>query len=190
MMTTSYLTPVELVYRKLSQPSPPEPARVVQEFTRQPELTREEVDAIIQRKRSATPEQLQAIIDLAQHYKLSTWERNQLGVDTGIALAARAHGKPDLDSLFIHEVLDYADTPFGLLANRSFFEREYRRGAEAISCCRNHRPPRCGCWVAQRQMLWHVQNVYGGRSPEGYAAGKIWSALDDLEGVARPERGQ
>jgi hypothetical protein len=185
MTPTPYLTPVELIYRKLSQPSPPPPARARQEPKLQPELTREDVDAIIQRKRSATPEQLHAIIDRAQHYRLSTWERNQLGVDIGVALAAKARGKPNSDSVFIHDVLDYADTPFGMLANRSFFENQFKRGAEGISCCRAHHPPRCACWAPQRQMLWHVQSVYGDRSPEAYVGGRIWEALEEMEVAAR-----
>jgi hypothetical protein len=192
MMPTPHLTPVELIYRKLSQPSPPQPARVSQEPKLQPELTRDEVDAIIQRKRSATPEQLQAIIDRAQHYRLSTWQRNQLGVDIGVALAAKARGRPNSDSVF-----KSSSTTFWIMPTRhsecwptaassrislSVARKEFHAAGQT------HHPPRGACWAPQRQMLWHVQSVYGDRSPEAYVGGRIWEALEEMEVAARPHR--
>ena len=188
--TMPFITPLELAYRSISQPSPPKPTRVVSQAPKAPELLRDDVIQILQGNRSATLDELQNIIARSQHYRLSTWERNQLGVQLGIAFAEKARGIPDRNSQFIHEVLDYADTPFGMLANRSFFEREYRRGTAAISHCRHHRPPRCQCWRNAREILWHVTDVHGGESPEAYAAGKIWEALDQMDVAARPERAQ
>jgi len=185
----TFITPLELAYRSISQPSSPKPARAVIQVPEAPGLTRDDVVQILQGNRSATLYELQSVIASSQRYRLSTWERDKLGVQLGIALAEKARGIPDRNSQFIHDVLDYTDTPFGMLANRSFFEREYRRGAMAISHCANHHPPRCECWAPQRQVSWHVQNVYGDGTPEAYAAEKLWSALDELETATRPERG-
>jgi len=51
---------------------------------------------------------------------------------------------------------------------------------EAIARCSRHRPPLCQC-STNAEMLWSVQNRYGDRSPESYAAVEVWEAPEDIE---------
>jgi hypothetical protein len=89
MTPTPYLLPVELVYRELARPKPqgPKPASVEAPPA---ELTRADVTAIIHRKRSSTPAELQEIIDNGKQFKLTDGERNQLCCDLTIAMSQRA----------------------------------------------------------------------------------------------------
>ncbi|MGD1082495.1 MAG: hypothetical protein ABR881_29615 [Candidatus Sulfotelmatobacter sp.] len=185
----SYITPLELIYRQISQSSAQPVKPVKSEDARKPELSREDVDLILQRKRSATPEELQFIITSAK-FKLTEGERNQLSVDLTIAIAQRTrqgNGRcEDASARFIHDTLGMASTPWGLV-ERAFFESQLRSGAEAIVRCLRHRPPRCQCWVSSRNALWHTAHTHGERSPEAYTALKVWEALEELEFSSRPD---
>ena len=81
----------------------------------------------------------------------------------------------------------YAETPVGLLAHRIYYENLFTSGSAAISRCRNHKPPKCECWRSVRGALWGIQSHYGARSPEAFAATRIYSSLEELEVAARPE---
>jgi hypothetical protein len=190
----TYVTPLEMMYRQISQPSPPEtkPAAPVTAEPKKIELTRADVNSIIERTRTASPEELQHIISHAREYTLTTGERNQLGCDLSIAVAQRTrqiHGRRDgPNAEFIAKVLGYAETPFGLV-QRSFIESLLRDGARNIARCPRHKPPGCGCWSSQRAILWQAQSVHGDKSPESWAAVRVRQALEDLELSSRPERG-
>jgi hypothetical protein len=181
---------VELIYRelarsKVTQPKPP---------TEEPEnreLNRDDVTAIVARKRAATPEELQFIIDHAKEFDLTAGERNQLAIDLTIAMSHRAcqqNGRrEDVNARFIREALKLTETPFGLV-EREWFERQLQAGAEAIARCRSHHPPRCGCWAEARRILYSAQDVCGEKSPETWVATKLYEALEELEVASRQER--
>ncbi|MGA8500906.1 MAG: hypothetical protein WB683_05115 [Candidatus Sulfotelmatobacter sp.] len=185
---TPYISPVELIFRQLSQPKPQDakPAPVAEPS--KAELTRADVDAIIQRKRAATPEELQEILACV---KLTSGERNQLSVDLTVMMAQRSRRVnskcEDPSAKLIHE-LGYAETPFGLLYERAWFQKEFQTGTKAIAECRSHRPPHCSCWRETRESLWYVRSSFPERSPESLTALRIWEALEELEFATRPER--
>lgn len=180
----------ERMYHEVRQPQPPPPARPPALPVLPPTLARSDVDAILNRKRSAAPEELQYAIDHAKELRLTSYERDQLGVAMTVALVNRTRpGTYKPSSQFLYDVLDVADTPVGLLHNKSWVQRELKAGGQAIASCRFHRPPRCHCWRSARETLWQIQNEYGERSPEGYACVKLWEQLEELEQAARPERG-
>lgn len=153
-------------------------------------LTRADVDAIIERRRVASPEDLQYIIDNAKSLHLAEGARNQIGCDLSILMAQRArnmNGRRDNPSAeFIAKVLGYSSTPHGLV-ERDWVNRLLRAGAEAIARCRNHRPPNCQCWSASRVALWQAQ-ANGEKTPEAWCATSIYAFLEDLELSSRPER--
>jgi hypothetical protein len=185
------LTPFDLAYRSISQPSPPKPVREVSAQAEAAELTRADVERILHHQRKATPAELQAIIDNGQHFHLTDWERNELGVLLTVAMAAlraRAQGRvDDHGQRFLH-TLGYTETPWGLLANREFFERTFKAATAAIQRCSRHHAPKCQCWQDARETLWQIQNYYGAKSPEAHVAARIWESLEELEVAARPER--
>lgn len=157
------------------------------------ELTRADIDLILQRKRDATVAELQYALDNYRQFHLSDNQRNQLSVDmtlTAAAGRARAEHRSDDNSHYMLHKLDYAETPWGLLANRSFFERVFKDGSATISRCSNHRPPKCECWRGAREILWAIQSHYGARSPEVFAATRLYQSLEELEIAARPEPAQ
>jgi hypothetical protein len=187
----TYSTPFDLAYRTISQPSPPKPAHEASEKADTAELTRTDVELILQHRRAATPDELQHIIDDGRKFHLTDWEQNALSVLLTVEMAAqraKSQGRLDHNALFIHRVLGYAETPHGLLANREFFEREFKAGAVAISRCTRHKPPRCECWRDFRERLWNIADRYGGKSPEAWSAQAVWQSLEELELAARPER--
>ena len=187
-----YITQLERLYRQISQPSPPQstPAPVTAEL--KPALTRADVNDIIRRTRPASPEELQDIIARAVEFKLTTWERNELGVRLSIAAAQRARQvngrREDPAAQFISRTLGLAETPFGLIS-REWVNNQMRTGAQAISRCKLHRPPLCSCWASQRAILWQVQSAHGERTPEFWSATRVFAFLEDLELSSRPERG-
>jgi hypothetical protein len=151
------------------------------------------VDAIIQRKRAATPEELQNIISRAKDLKLTSGERTQLGVDLSIAMAQRARQvngrrREDASSRFIHDTLKLAVTPYGTI-EREWYEGLLRAGAESIARCKRHQPPGCHCWAESRQILWQAAHAHGDKSPQAWAALQVWEILDELESSSRPDRG-
>jgi hypothetical protein len=91
MTPTPYILPVERIYRELASPKAPEPtpARVTAE-ARKLELTRDDLTAIIARKQTATPEQLQYIIDHGNDLRLRSEEKSQICSDLSMAMARRA----------------------------------------------------------------------------------------------------
>jgi hypothetical protein len=114
---TPYVPAVELIYRSLAQPKPQEPKPASVEAPPAIELTRADVTAIIHRKRLATAEELQEIINHGKQFKLTDGERNQLCCDLTIAMSQRAcqinERLEDPNSRFIDD-LGYAPTPFWL----------------------------------------------------------------------------
>jgi hypothetical protein len=154
------------------------------------ELTRTDVDLILQRKRDASVDELQYVIDNYRQYHLSDGQKHQCAVEltvTAAAARARAERRPSDDSQMMLHRLGYAETPWGLLANRLFYEKVFKDGTGAIARCSNHKPPRCQCWQDARNTLWGIQSHYGTRSPEAFAATRIYSSLEELEVAARPE---
>src|ERR1700733_8897589 len=183
----AYLTPVERIYRELACPKAPS-VKPGPEPAKKAELSYDDVSAVLQRKSSASAEQLQQILSDDRKYKLSRSERDQLslGLTIAIAQARQNNGKPDdPNARFISQVLGLLDTPFGLF-ERSFVDDQLRTGSENIAKCKHHQPPRCHCWSAQREILWHAQTSNGEKSPEAWAARRIYEALEDLELSSRP----
>jgi hypothetical protein len=184
----NYLTPVQMMYRTISQPSPSSP-KLVRIAVPRKIITRADVDQIIQRRRSASPEGLQEILD-TKDLKLTEGERNQISVDITLAVAQRSRRmngwREDENAKFISQVLGYAETPHGLV-ERSFIADILREGAANIQRCRLHRPPLCDCWSAQRAILWEAR-AGGEKTPEGWVARRLFDALQDLETSSRPEQ--
>jgi hypothetical protein len=188
----TYVTPLELAYRNISSPSPPpqQTAATTQQAKVPSELTRADVDLILQRKRDATVDELQYILDNHRQFHLSDGQRNQISTDltiTAAAARARAERRSDDNSQFMLHKLGYAETPVGLLAHRVYYENLFKSGSAAISRCCKHKPPKCECWRNVRDALWGIQSHYGARSPEAFAATRIYSSLEELEIAARPE---
>jgi hypothetical protein len=186
-----YITPLEMMYRQVSTPSPPEtkPARVTDAKKIELKLTRADVDEIIQRKRPASGEELQFILDNAKDLRVTIGEKNQISVDLTVAVARRARlvrgRREDPASRFMSETLGLTETPYGLVS-REWVNSQLQTGAQAISRCRNHRPP-CQCWTASRVTLWQAQ-ANEPKSPEAWAAARILESLEALELASRPER--
>jgi hypothetical protein len=191
MIPTPYILPVELIYRELARPKP-EDAKPASVAVVKP-LTRTDVDAILHRKRLATAEELQEIIARAKDYKLTDGERNQLGVDLSICVAQRARQingrREDPSARFILD-LGYALTPFGLLPERGWFQSELQTATKAIAACRRHLPPQCSCWREARASLYSIRESFGERSPESWAALRVWEALEEIELSSRPDSGR
>jgi hypothetical protein len=183
---------VERIYRQISTPSPPEATKpaIVTEEPKRVEPTRADVDALIQRQRVGTPQELEAILANAKNLRLTDGERNQIGVDLSIIVAQRARRvngrREDPAAQFISETLGLAETPWGMI-DRAWINHHLRAGAQAIMRCRNHRPPNCQCWSALRVALWQAQ-ADGAKSPAAWAATRIYSFLEELELSSRPEK--
>ena len=174
----AYITAVERIYRELARPKA-QSVQQVPEAVRKSELSHDDVSAILQRKTSASADQLQRILNDAKKYRLTQGERDQLSLDLTIAIAQarQNNGKPDdANARFIAQVLGLLDTPFGLI-ERSFVDDLLRAGSENIARCKRHQPPKCQCWSAQRAILWQAQNSNGEKSPEAWTAGRIYEAL-------------
>ena len=184
---SKYLTPVERIYREISQPSPQKPAQKT-EAAPPIALKRADVDEILAHKRDAAPEELSYIVEHAKELQLSSWQRNQIGVQLTIELVNRSRPKPDATSEFISNTLQIVETPVGPLHDRAWAQRELRAGAQAIANCRAHRPPRCSCWREARERLWKIQDHFGSGTPETWATERIWEALEEMEKASRPER--
>jgi hypothetical protein len=154
-------------------------------------LSTADVDGILRRTRGASPEELQYAIDHANDFKLADYQRNQLGVDLSIVVAQRARQvigrRNDPSAEFIAKVLGLAETPYGLI-EREWVNHQLRAGSQAIQQCRLHRPPKCQCWSASRAILSQAR-AGGEKSPEAWAATRIYEALEQLETASRPERG-
>ena len=188
----TYITPLELAYRSISSPSPPAQQTIAATAKAKgpSEPTRADVDLILQHRRNATIEELQSILDNHRQYHLSDGQRNQISTDltiTAAAARARAEHRSDDNSQFMLHRLGYAETPVGLLAHRVYYESLFKSGSAAISRCCNHKPPKCECWRNVRDALWGIQSHYGARSPEAFAATRIYSSLEELEVATRPE---
>lgn len=187
----TYIPPVEKIYRELSQPQPPraKPAGIKEE-AEQIALTKAQVDDVLHRRRSASPEELQHIIDHSQEYGLSDWQRNRIAVDVTVDMAQRARNvsgrRENPAAEFLSKVMGYLETPVGLI-DRSFVADMLLVGSDNIQRCRNHRPPRCSCWNSQRAILWEAISQ-GEKSPEGWAGVRLLEALEELELATRPER--
>jgi hypothetical protein len=186
------ISATEKIFRELSQPKPPQPQPAhVPAPVKQITLTREDVTAIIRRTRGATPEELQHILDYGKELGVSEWERSQISVDMTIAMAARSRQgngrREDPNAQFIAQVLGYAETPYGLI-EREWINAQLRAGSQAIQRCKLHRPPECRCWSASRATLWQAR-ASGEKTPQGWAAVRIYAFLEDLELASRPEIG-
>jgi hypothetical protein len=185
----SYITPVERIYRELARPKA-QNVQPVPEAAKKLDLSRDDVTAILQRKSSASADQLQQILSNERKYKLSRSERDQLSLDLTIAIAQarQNNGKPDdPNARFIAQVLGLLDTPFGMI-ECSFVANLLRAGSQNIAQSKRHQPPKCECWSAQRAILWQAQTSNGEKSPEAWAATRIYETLEDLELASRPDR--
>jgi hypothetical protein len=184
----TYLTPVQMMYRTISLPSPSSP-KSPPIVAPKKVVTRVDVDETIQRRRSASPEELEEMLT-TKDLKLTEGERNQIGVDLTLLLAQRSRRmngwREDESAKFISQVLGYAETPHGIIP-RSFIADILRDGASNIQRCRRHLPPMCDCWSAQRAILWEAR-AGGEKTPEGWAARRLFDALENLETATRPER--
>ena len=182
-----------MLYRQISTPSPPEakPAQAAEAKKIELKLARTDVNDIIERQRAASGEELQFILDNAKDLRLTLGEKNQLSVDLTMKMAQRARQvngrREDPAAQFISTTLGLAETPYGLIS-RDWINNQLRAGAQSIARCRNHRPPNCQCWAASRVTLWQAQ-ADGSKSPEGWAASRIFDFLEELELSSRPERG-
>jgi hypothetical protein len=192
MTPTPYISATERIYLELSRPEAPQPkpASAVAE-PKKVEPTRADVNELIQRQRVGTPEELEAILANARALRLTDGERQQLSVDASMAMARKTRAvngrRDDPSAQFISQVLGLAETPWGMI-DRAWINNHLRAGAQAIMRCRNHRPPACQCWAASRVTLWQAQ-ANGEKSPEGWAASRIYDFLEELGLSSRPERG-
>ena len=92
-MVDEYIPAVEMIYRELARPKMPalKPACPLEEFKRR-ELTKNDVQDILQYRRTASAEELQDIISKADEYGLTANERNRLSLAlTGVLAQARQH---------------------------------------------------------------------------------------------------
>jgi hypothetical protein len=110
-------------------------------------------------------------------------------VDLSIIAAQRARQingrRQDPNAQFIAQVLGYTETPYGLI-EREWINAQLRAGSQAIQRCRSHKPPQCGCWSASRAILWQAR-ANGEKTPEGWAAVRIYAFLEELEVASMPE---
>jgi hypothetical protein len=184
------ISAVELIYRDICKPQPAKPkVEVVQ--PEKPGCTRADVDRILAFELSATPEELQSILDRAKEFELSTWQRDKIALQMTIAMAAKlrqSQGVREDSTSLLFRSMGILQTPAGLLYGAERFAAELKAGAKAIMACRNHRPPLCRCWLASRDWLYAVRETYGQRSPESYAALKVWNALEEIELAGRANR--
>jgi hypothetical protein len=184
----NFIPAVDVIYRELARPKTPETKPAVAATTK-PALPRNNVNAFLSRQRQGSPAELEYIVSNAKKFALTPSEKNQLSVDLTIAMAnaRQGHGRREHPSeRFIAQVLGLLDTPYGLI-ERSFIEDLLRTGADNIQRCKRHEPPLCVCWASQRAILWQA-TANGEKSPEGWAATRIYSALEELETTTRPER--
>jgi hypothetical protein len=183
----TFIPALEIIYRELARPKTKQPTQTPTRAT--PRLSREDVSAILARQRQGTPAELEHIFANANEFHLTPSEKSQLSVDLTIAMAnaRQSHGRPEHPSdRFIAQVLGLLDTPYGLV-ERSFVDDLFRGGSQSITRCRLHRPPLCSCWASQRAILYQAM-ANGEKTPEGWAAKRICSALEELEAATRPER--
>jgi hypothetical protein len=68
----------------------------------------------------------------------------------------------------------------------SFISCQIRAGSQAIQRCKLHRRPLCQCWSASRAILWQAR-ANGDKTPEGWAAARIYAFLEELELASRLE---
>ena len=87
---THFILPVERIYQEIATRKPPQPRPPVAADVKPITLTRADVDAIIQRSRGASPEELEYAITHAKDLILTTGERQQLALDSSILSAQRA----------------------------------------------------------------------------------------------------
>ena len=115
----NFVPAVEILYRDIARPRPPQVKPAPAKVAAKVELTRDAVTAILQRQRGASAEDLQHIISKAKHYALTESEKNQLCVDLSIqvARARQNQGKrrDDPNARFVAEVLGLFETPYGLI---------------------------------------------------------------------------
>jgi hypothetical protein len=158
----------ELIYRALATPKPPQATPAPVTAPKKP-ISRADVDDILRRKRSASPEELQEIIARAGEFELLEFQRDQLAVDLTLVVAARSRGmngrRDNPAGEFLSKVLGLSETPYGLISPEWVVSRQMQTGSQAISRCRNHRPPDCQCSSASRAILWQVR-AGGEKSPE------------------------
>jgi hypothetical protein len=186
---SDYLTSTERLYLDIRQPVPAKPAPPkVAELAAPLHLEPWDVDAIVRKKRSASADELQYVIDHAKRFCLTTRQRDEIGVRLTLAVVNRARPTLDPTTIFLYESLHVIQTPAGLLQDCEWIQREMKAGASAISNCRWHRPPRCECWRSARERLWQIQDRCGSKSPEGWATERLWGMFEEMEQAERPQR--
>ena len=140
--------------------------------------------------RTASPEELQYILDHAKEMSVTKEEREAISLSLSLLMASRTRQhnglREDPSAKFIAQVLRLAETPWGLIS-REWTNELLRAGSSAMQRCRNHRPPACPCWSSTRAMLYQA-SANGPKSPEGWAAMQIYSFLEELELAERPDR--
>jgi hypothetical protein len=181
------ISAIENIYREVSQPAPPKSLPKASATPSPIRLERADVDDILTHKRNATIEELEEIIERSKELQLTTWQRNQIGVELSIALAHRSRRKADPATEFL-SVLHVVETPRGLLHDYEWVQQEMRAGAQAIASCKLHRPPRCSCWREARERIWRIQDYCGSDSAEAWATEQMWNMFEEMELASRPER--
>jgi hypothetical protein len=179
---------VELIYRELARPKAAGPPPASPKAEAKVELSRDDVNRILQGRRGARETELEHIILNAMVYGLTSGELDQIRVALTIQIAQAMQNngrRDDPNSRFIAQVIGLRETPFGLI-DLCFIEDLLRAASQNIMRCKQHRPPKCECWSAQRAILWQAQNLHGEKSPEGWAALRIYEALEGLELVSPP----
>jgi hypothetical protein len=64
---------------------------------------------------------------------------------------------------------------------------ELQAETKGIAACRRHTTPQCACWKSARESLYTIRESFGARSPESWAALRVWEALEEIELSSRPE---
>jgi hypothetical protein len=187
------LTATERIFRELHAPAPAKPAPKIADVKPVPplpiNLDWHDVQAIIKKKREATLAELEFLIQNHKQFSLTNWQLDEIRLRMTLAVVSRANPRrSDPTADFIYNTLHAVETPVGLLQNCEWVQREMKAGAEAIANCKYHRPPRCSCWRTGRERLWYIQDGFGARSPEGWAATRLWEAFAEYEQAARSER--
>lgn len=180
------VTPLSLIYWHLSQPAAPKPLAKAPEPAPPISLTHADVQDILNNKRSATVPELEWVLANWKQLRLKEKQRNEISLRATILASCRGRARNPNAELWT--VLDVGETPVGLLHHRSWFERELRAGAQAIMSCRRHQTPRCQCWLPHRQRLWYVQDKFGSKSPEAWAATRLYEQFEEFEQASRQER--
>ncbi len=163
--------------------SPPKPQPVPQPPLR---LTREDVDAIIANRRSATVEEVEWVLSHGNDARigLTTVDEFHLRTIAARALADRhvAHIRraTDPSEEFEVRVLKLYPTEYGSLTAEEVERLESIRlkATAAIQNCSEHKRERCRCWSEAREQLYTIRCDCGEKSAMGMAALGVWNSVE------------